>query len=194
MPRRTRLRGADTKLVPKASPVEGYSCLKNAVGIYFMRKDKYNLATLNSGSGKKYYSVFCGIVIAITFVFSLSYAADNGASIIYEQELLNYINQYRIKKGLTTLSSDITLSKAAKNHSQYMNKNNALNHSDFNERFRQSKRSLCVENVGWNYTTPESQFKAWENSQDHNKNMLNKRTRHAGISKVGSYVTFFACD
>jgi uncharacterized protein YkwD len=159
-----------------------------------MREDKYNMTTLDLGSGKKYYSAFCGIIMAITFVFSLSYAADNGPSIIYEQELLNYINQYRVKKGLTPLSSDMNLRKEAKNHSQYMDKNSALNHADFNDRFRQSKRSLCVENVGWNYTTPESQFKAWKNSQDHNKNMLNKRTRRAGISKVGSYVTFFACD
>jgi uncharacterized protein YkwD len=159
-----------------------------------MRKDKYNMETLNPGIGKKYLSAFCGIVTAITFVFSLSYAADNGASIIYEQELLKCINQYRIKKGLTPLSFDMTLSKAAKNQSLYMDKNNVLNHADFNDRSRQSKRSLCVENVGWNYTTPESQFKVWKNSQDHNKNMLNKRIRHAGISKVRSYVTFFACD
>jgi uncharacterized protein YkwD len=159
-----------------------------------MRKDEQNMSTLNPGNGKKYYSAFCGIVMAITFVFSLSYAADNGASIIYEQELLNCINQYRIEKGLTPLSFDMTLSKTAKTHSQYMAKNNVLNHADFNDRFRQCKRSLCVENVGWNYTTPESQFKAWKNSQDHNKNMLNKRIRRAGISKVRSYVTFFACD
>jgi uncharacterized protein YkwD len=156
--------------------------------------DEYNMATLNPGIGKKYYSAFFVFVTAITFVFSLSNAADNGASINYEQELLNYINQYRIEKGLTPLSSDKTLSKAAKNHSRYMDKKNVLNHADFNERFRQSKRSLCAENVGWNYTTPESQFKAWKNSQDHNKNMLNKRTRRAGISKIGSYVTFLACD
>jgi uncharacterized protein YkwD len=162
--------------------------------MYCIREDKYNMETLNPGIGGKYYSAFCGIVIAITFIFSLSYAADNEASIIYEQELLNCINQYRIKKGLTPLSFDITLSKAAKNHSQYMDKNNGLDHADFNERFRQSKRSLCVENIGWNYTTPESQFKAWKNSRDHNKNMLNKRIKRAGISKIGSYVTFFTCD
>ena len=159
-----------------------------------MRRDKYNMATEHNGVEAKYYLVFCGIIIAMTFVFSLSYAIDNGPSITYEQELLSYINRHRIKKGLAQISFDIPLSETAEIHSRYMSNKNELNHANFSDRFRQSKCSLCVENIGWNYTKPEAQFKAWKNSKNHNKNMLNKRIKRAGISKVGPYVTFFACD
>ena len=54
-------------------------------------------------------------------------------------------------------------------------------------------RSLCVENVGWNYQTPEDQFRAWKTSGEHNKNLLNKKITHAGIAQTGAYVTFLAC-
>jgi len=89
---------------------------------------------------------------------------------------------------------DANFNKLAKSHSQYMQKKNALDHDYFQERFTKSGRSLCVENVGWNYSTPEAQFQAWKTSDGHNKNLLNKKIKHAGIAKSGSYVTFFACE
>jgi uncharacterized protein YkwD len=57
-----------------------------------------------------------------------------------------------------------------------------------------SGRNHCVENVGWNYASPEDEFIAWKRSDEHNSNMLVPDIRRAGISKVGVYVTFFACD
>jgi uncharacterized protein YkwD len=89
---------------------------------------------------------------------------------------------------------DANLNKLAKSHSQYMQKKKALDHDHFDERFSKSGRSLCVENVGWNYPTPEAQLQAWKRSGGHNKNLLNKKINHAGIAKSGSYVTFFACE
>ena len=75
----------------------------------------------------------------------------------------------------------------------HMEEKNVLSHEGFQERFRQSDRSLCVENVGWNYQTPEDQFRSWKTSGEHNKNLLNKKITHAGIAQTGAYVTFFAC-
>jgi uncharacterized protein YkwD len=89
---------------------------------------------------------------------------------------------------------DATFKKLAESQSQYMQKKNDLNHDHFDERFSKSGRSLCVENVGWNYPTPEAQLQAWQKSGGHNKNLLNKKIKHAGIAKYGSYVTFFACE
>jgi uncharacterized protein YkwD len=74
-----------------------------------------------------------------------------------------------------------------------MHANNSLNHDGFNDRAARSGFSYCVENVGWNYSTPEAQFEGWRNSSGHNQNMLNTHIGYAGISKVGSYVTFLAC-
>jgi uncharacterized protein YkwD len=89
---------------------------------------------------------------------------------------------------------DANFNKLAKSHSHYMQKKKALDHDHFDDRFSKSGRSLCVENVGWNYQTPEAQLKAWKRSGGHNKNLLNKKINHAGIAKSGSYVTFFACE
>ena len=148
----------------------------------------------NPGLRTKYCIVLCGILLSIASVFSLSHAMDIRASSAYEQELLKYINRHRMNNGLARLSFDDTLGKIARNHSNYMNNNKELNHDHFDDRFRQCRRACCVENIGWNYMTPEEQFKAWKNSKGHNKNMLNKQIQHAGISIVGAYVTFFACD
>ena len=111
----------------------------------------------------------------------------------YEQRLFMHINQYRMANGLNPLARDESLTRLAERHSVYMEANNVLSHELFNERFRQSARSLCVENIGWNYQTPEDQFRAWKTSAGHNKNLLNKKITHTGIAQSGAYVTFLAC-
>ena len=68
-----------------------------------------------------------------------------------------------------------------------------MNHDGFYDRAARSGYNYCVENVGWNYPTPEAQFEGWRNSSGHNQNMLNTHIGYIGISKVGSYVTFLAC-
>ena len=111
----------------------------------------------------------------------------------YEERLFMHINQYRRANGLNPLAMDKSLSRLAERHSVHMKGKNALSHERFQERFMQSGRSLCVENVGWNYQTPEDQFRAWKTSGEHNKNLLNNRITHTGIAQSGAYVTFFAC-
>ncbi len=136
------------------------------------------------------YTCFLIILIFINPAYSLS---DKDPS-AFEEKLLSQINQYRVKNGLHPLSYDERLSNLAKNHSQYMCAKDDLNHDNFDKRYRQCGRLICVENVGWDHPTPEAQFKAWKNSKGHNTNILNGKIKHAGISKVGAYVTFFACN
>jgi uncharacterized protein YkwD len=124
----------------------------------------------------------------------LTYSLNNNQYCAYEDKLLTCINTYRVENSLRALSIDANFNKLVKSHSQYMQKKNALNHDHFHERFSKSGRSLCVENVGWNYPTPEAQLQAWKRSVGHNKNLLNKKIKHAGIAKSGPYVTFFACE
>jgi uncharacterized protein YkwD len=111
----------------------------------------------------------------------------------YEERLFMHINQYRMANGLNPLAMDESLTRLAEHHSVHMEEKNVLSHERFNERFSQSGRALCVENVGWNYQTPEDQFRAWKTSGAHNKNLLNKKITHTGIAQTGAYVTFFAC-
>ncbi len=111
----------------------------------------------------------------------------------YETQLLELISAYRTSNALSPLSFDALLNSLAAEHSEYMHANNSMNHDGFNDRAARSGFSYCVENVGWNYSTPEAQFEGWRNSSGHNQNMLNTHIGYAGISKVGSYVTFLAC-
>jgi uncharacterized protein YkwD len=143
---------------------------------------------------KKKQSILFYSMILIIVVAGLAYAADKKAPSSYEEKLLGSINQYRLQNGMNSLSFDKALQKFAENHSRHMESTDTLTHAGVDERYKQCGRSLCVENVGWNYMTPEEQFQAWKNSRAHDENMLNKRIKHAGISRIGTYVTFFACD
>ena len=69
-----------------------------------------------------------------------------------------------------------------------------LSHDAFGERFGNSGRNCCVENVGRNAATAIDQFRQWRESAAHNENMLDRRIHIAGISKTGYFVTFFACE
>lgn len=111
----------------------------------------------------------------------------------YETQLLELISAYRTFNALSPLSFDALLNSLAAEHSEYMHTNNSMSHDGFYDRAARSGYSYCVENVGWNYSTPEAQFEGWRNSSGHNQNMLNTHIGYAGISKVGSFVTFFAC-
>jgi len=125
---------------------------------------------------------------------NLTYALEENKSSLYETRLLHRVNQYRTQNNLNTLSFDRTLTRLARSHSRYMDEKDILCHDNFEDRFRDYGHSSCVENVGWNSPTPETQLLAWENSKGHNANLLNRKIRYAGIAKVGAYVTFFACD
>jgi uncharacterized protein YkwD len=134
------------------------------------------------------------LLLTVALQTNRTYALDENKSSLYETELLHRINQYRTENSLNTLSFDRTLNRLARSHSRYMEEKNILGHDNFEDRFRECRRSACVENVGWNSPTPGAQIMAWENSKGHNANLLDSKIRYAGIAKVGAYVTFFACD
>ena len=133
------------------------------------------------------------LIIGVLLTVYASYGFAGSRLSSYEESLFMLINQYRMANSINPLAMDANLTRLAERHSVDMKGKNILSHERFNERFRQSGRSLCVENVGWNYQTPEDQFRAWKTSGEHNKNLLNKKITHTGIAKTGAYVTFFAC-
>ncbi|MGO9380145.1 MAG: CAP domain-containing protein [Dissulfurispiraceae bacterium] len=142
------------------------------------------------------------IIIAAILFFSLiiqpAYADDTYAYLDdtsqYIYKLLNLINHYRESKRLKPLSFDNKLTILAQNHSADMQRKGVLSHDRFDERFKDSGHNSCVENVAKNYGAPRELFAAWQNSIGHDKNMLATDIKRAGISRVGTYVTFFACN
>ncbi len=111
----------------------------------------------------------------------------------YELNLFQLINDYRFQQLLAALEFDSHLNDLARGHSQNMEISQTMSHDGFQERYESSGFNTCVENVGWNYATPEAMFEGWRTSDGHNRNMLNERIEFVGISKVGDYITFFAC-
>jgi uncharacterized protein YkwD len=117
---------------------------------------------------------------------------DVGVS-LYSRTLLEQINLYRQDNGLNPLRFDAQLNHLAKTHSFAMFQQKRMSHSKFDERFERSGSRLCVENVGWNYSTALKQFDGWRRSKGHDQNMLKDGVSKVGIAEVGNYVTFFAC-
>ena len=113
---------------------------------------------------------------------------------LFGETLLAAINRYRQENGLNQLQFDPKLIQLAKKHSFEMFQQKAMSHRNFNERFDRSGSRLCVENVGWNYKTPQEMFEGWRNSPGHNQNMLADGIKKVGIAEVGDYITFFACQ
>lgn len=120
-------------------------------------------------------------------------AGDEEGATLYGRTLLEQINNYRHVNGLSTLRFDPRLIRLARTHSFEMFQQKRVSHRNFNERFERAGSNLCVENVGWNYSTPLKQFDAWRHSSGHDENMLKEGLSRAGIAEVGKYVTFFAC-
>jgi uncharacterized protein YkwD len=120
--------------------------------------------------------------------------SNHPSSTQFHTNLLSQINHYRARSGLKPLSIDKRLTTIAKGHCSDMNRSQMLSHRNFQQRFEQSGHTTCVENIANGYHNPKELFEAWRNSDGHDKNMLEKDIRLAGISMDGPYVTFFACD
>jgi uncharacterized protein YkwD len=137
-------------------------------------------------------------ILSICLFLSCASAADRIAylddSTHFTKQLLSYINHYRASNRLKPISLDGKLALLAKGHSADMQRRGTLSHDRFDERFRRSGHTSCVENVGWNYGSAKELFEAWQNSRGHDQNMLSEDIRRAGISRIGSYITFFACN
>jgi len=95
-----------------------------------------------------------------------------------EQIILNDINAYRAKHGLTKLKMDAAISREAKNHSQDMAENIIpFGHEGFNKRmqriFKQFERPYGIaENVAYNYANADKVVNQWLDSAGHRKNIL----------------------
>ena len=128
---------------------------------------------------------------SLIFVFAVAAAANKDAD--YPEHLAALVNQYRASHGLPALTVDTTIVGLAREHSAAMAEAGHLNHDDFPARVRRSGLAMCVENVGWNYRSPESQFDSWRVSPGHDRNMLDPRVERIGIGTVAAYVTMIAC-
>ena len=111
----------------------------------------------------------------------------------YSQRLATLVNEYRASHQLPALAVDARIANLAHEHSAAMAKSRKMGHAGFPERVKRSGLAMCVENVGWNYATPEQQFEAWRTSPGHDRNMLDPRVERIGTGVDAAYVTMIAC-
>ncbi len=146
-------------------------------------------------SNKLLFHVFAGLLAATALhgVGPVAFAARANDVVKYEKRLEDLINQYRVRNDLSVLATDSTLATLAREHSAAMAKKSRLSHDGMPSRVTRSRFAMCVENVGWNYPTPEGQFDGWRTSPGHNQNLLDRRVERMGIAIVDGYVTQIAC-
>ena len=130
------------------------------------------------------------VLLSICAVAFAALATDRAD---YPQRVAALVNQYRTSHGLPALMVDGAVADLAREHSAAMAKKGQLNHDEFPSRVRRSGFAMCVENIGWNYRSPEAQFDGWRASPGHDRNMLDRRVDHMGIGIADDYVTLIAC-
>ena len=102
-----------------------------------------------------------------------------------ELELMNIINDYRVSRGLNSLSKVDYMSAKSEEHDNYMISKGGISHDYFQDRYEALVKNLGAvnvsENLAYNYSTPQGVFNAWLNSTGHKANIEGDFT-HFGIS------------
>ena len=103
-----------------------------------------------------------------------------------ESEIVNLINDYRSRNGLSTLNVMNIVSFEAETHSNYMVQVGEVNHDNFNERYQylvaNADAKSASENVAYGYNSAESVVNAWLNSPSHKEIISNPSFTDFGIS------------
>ncbi len=111
----------------------------------------------------------------------------------YAERLGELVNRYRASKGAAELTAESGLAALAREHSESMAKAGRMSHDGFQSRFRRSGYGFCLENIGWNYHTPQAQLDAWRASPGHDHNLRDPRPTRMGAGEASGYVTWIAC-
>lgn len=116
----------------------------------------------------------------------------------YENEVIELVNEIRVKNGLKALKYDWELSRVARYKSQDMKDKNYFDHNsptygspfDMMKSFGLSYRS-AGENIAKGYTSPKAVVNGWMNSPGHKANILNSSFKKIGVGyvKKGNYWT-----
>jgi uncharacterized protein YkwD len=99
------------------------------------------------------------------------------------------ISGYRQNNGLSAVTVDPVLTRAAEAQSEAMAKRNKLDHNvagDLPQRIKRSgyDASIAVENISAGYHTLAEAFSGWRDSPPHRENMLRKGVTKMGIAAV----------
>jgi uncharacterized protein YkwD len=115
--------------------------------------------------------------------------AESVSSSKVEKQVLELINAYRTKKGLTKLTQSSIASEQARLHSKRMAlKQVSIGHDGFSLRSKSLKQNLknvtsISENIAFGNITPKEIVEGWISSTNHKNNILSK----ANLTGIGVY-------
>ena len=127
-------------------------------------------------------TLFC-VAIAPIVLAEEVVAASNS----YENQVLNLVNQERLKAGVAPLEMDNELFDAAKIRSKEIKTYFSHTRPDGSSCFSISPK-LMGENIAWGQRTPKEVMKTWMNSPPHRSNILDPSFKSMGVGyfKKGS--------
>ncbi|MBC7587917.1 MAG: CAP domain-containing protein [Chitinophagaceae bacterium] len=115
-----------------------------------------------------------------------------------EKEVVNIINDYRRKKGLSPLKAVAHITDEAETHSSNMaSQKTGFGHAGFEQRFDRLKKKIpgvtnAAENVAYGNITTEKIVDGWLHSPGHKKNIEgNYNLTGVGIKKNSKGVLFY---
>lgn len=128
----------------------------------------------------------------------VSAPADQDLTPFSPEQALQLVNDYRVQKSLRPLRLNAKLSEAAYKHSTDLSKSDRISHygSDGSDTWDRVRRTgytakVTAENVGTGQRTIAEVFTGWQNSRDHNTNLLLPDAEEMGIAMVYSPSTQF---
>ncbi len=116
----------------------------------------------------------------------------------YEQEVIDLVNDIRVKNGLPALKANWELSRVARYKSQDMADRSYFSHTSptYGSPFQMMKAfgityRSAGENIAMGYKTPQAVVDGWMNSSGHRANILNASFTQIGVGYVaeGNYWT-----
>jgi uncharacterized protein YkwD len=132
----------------------------------------------------------------------------NGSNSSFEQQVVSQINQERANAGLGALSTNNSLSSAARGHSQDMATSNYFGHTGSDGSDLASRLSAvgyvytaAAENIyagEGTYNTPYSAVSSWMGSEGHRANILSSAFTEVGVgywcNSESKYKGYFTAD
>ena len=138
------------------------------------------------------------LIVAIALICTAPVYAQQDEYVAMREEVIQYINEYRAKKGLPALEMNDTISEAAFKHCQYMgNKTIRINHDGFEDRMHGLMKQLApsygaAENVANGQTNAKEVVNMWINSRGHRENIEgNYNLSGIGIYKNKNGILYF---
>jgi uncharacterized protein YkwD len=111
-------------------------------------------------------------------------------------EAAKIISAYRVSKGLSPVTVDHTLNKAAEHQARTVAAAGALSHGDFSGRMKEfGIMGYAAENLTAGSSTVDAAVVRWKNSPPHNDNLLMPQARKIGLARAdanGAYNHYWA--